>query len=166
MHYFLKGCKKYCWTASSEKANFCYLCFFLVQHLPCLRRGRELMTVQALVEAALMEINVKVFSRNKKGSKFNPRKKRAKYQAKQLLNCQLVLKGTAFCFSTFLIFSLAIYRCRGSVYSFSYCFIITLLCQCNSLLRLVTIMRPVYFFPFFDRLALSHGFNSSLHDKS
>jgi len=54
------------------------------------------MIVQALAEAALMEISVKVFSRNKKGSKFNPRKKRAKYQAKQLLNCQLVLKGKVF----------------------------------------------------------------------
>lgn len=51
------------------------------------------MTVRAPVEAALMEISAKVFSPNKKGSKFNPRKKRAKYQAKQLLSCQLVLKG-------------------------------------------------------------------------
>lgn len=39
-----------------------------------------------------MEINVKVFSKNQKESKFSPRKRREKYPAKLLLNCQLVLK--------------------------------------------------------------------------
>ncbi|XP_058585739.1 ubiquitin-conjugating enzyme E2 E2 isoform X1 [Neofelis nebulosa] len=50
------------------------------------------MTVQALVEEVLMETSVKVFSKNQKESKFSPRKRREKYPAKQLLNCQLVLK--------------------------------------------------------------------------
>ncbi|PNJ75070.1 UBE2E2 isoform 4 [Pongo abelii] len=39
-----------------------------------------------------MEINVKVFSKNQKENKFSPRKRREKYPAKPLLNCQLVLK--------------------------------------------------------------------------
>lgn len=51
-----------------------------------------MMTVQALVVEVLMEINVKVFSKNQKESKFSPRKRREKYPAKLLLNCQLVLK--------------------------------------------------------------------------
>lgn len=50
------------------------------------------MTVQALVEEVLMEIIVKVFSKNQKESKFSPRKKKGKYPVKLLLNCQLVLK--------------------------------------------------------------------------
>ncbi|XP_054585503.1 ubiquitin-conjugating enzyme E2 E1 isoform X1 [Eptesicus fuscus] len=50
------------------------------------------MTVPALVEEVLMETNVKVFSRNQKENKFSPRKRRGNYPAKQLLNCQLVLK--------------------------------------------------------------------------
>ncbi|XP_070433591.1 uncharacterized protein [Equus przewalskii] len=60
--------------------------------LKCPPRHKELMTVQVLVEEVLMETNVKVFSKNQKESKFSPRKRREKYPAKQLLNCQLVLK--------------------------------------------------------------------------
>ncbi|TKC39590.1 hypothetical protein EI555_004829 [Monodon monoceros] len=64
----------------------------LIQDLKCPLRHKELMTVQALVEEVLMETNVKVSSKSQKESKFSPRKRRGKYPAKQLLNCQLVLK--------------------------------------------------------------------------
>nr|XP_045241142.1 ubiquitin-conjugating enzyme E2 E2 isoform X2 [Macaca fascicularis] len=63
-----------------------------LRDLKCPLRHKELMTVQALVEEVPMEINVKVFSKNQKENKFSPRKRREKYPAKPLLNCQLVLK--------------------------------------------------------------------------